>query len=314
MALTNFPNGVSSFGVPQMAAGFGTPSQPNGNVWWVLSGASGSGTSPEDAFGTIQGAVDRAISGDTIMVFGGDGYDETVTVTTDYLSIIGAQIAGYARPDLAPDAGSALLVQAQGFYTRHMRFASADSDTVVWNGNGGQAVDCVFDGDSGQASTETNLRLVENVDDSHTASENQFVNCLFRGSNGSGVTFQHGLAVYGGDTTSDNQFIACTFVDNAVSDLISKVNTNGGGAGIYKKLVVTGCQFETVGAAYKYINFSAGAAGDLTANSCLISGNWFADEALTGGAGNQIDLAGQAKAMFVGNFDAAGIVNGAAFN
>lgn len=314
-ALTAHPNGVSSFGFPVMGtAGFGVPYQPNGNVWWVNAGASGSGTSPEDAFGTIQGAVDRAISGDTIMVFSGT-YDENVTVDDDYVSIIGAQSGGYARPDIVPTAGVALVVNGQGFYARHLRFASADSDTVQWHSNGGQAIDCVFDGAAGQASTETNLRLVPSAtDDSFSASENKFIDCLFRGSTGSGVTFQHALAAGGGEGTSDNQFLGCTFVDNAVSDLISKVNTNGGGAGIYIKLLVNGCNFLTVGAAYKYINFSAGAAGDLTANSCLISNNWFADEALTGGAGNQIDLGGQSKAMFVGNYDCAGLVNGSTFN
>lgn len=311
MAFTAHPNGVSSFGFPVIGtAGFGVPYQPNGAVYWVNAGAAGSGTSPEDAFGTIQGAVDRAISGDTIMVFAGT-YDETVTVDDDYISIIGAQSGGYARPDVAPEAGVALIVNGQGFHTRHMRFVSADSDTVQWHSNGGSAVDCVFDGDAGQAATEANLRLVGlAADDSYSASENLFLDCLFRGStSGAGIIFQH-AALPSGVGTSDNQLVNCRFYANGV-DLLSAVNVDGGGAGIFLNLLVTGCQFLTVGAAYVYMDMDQGAAGDLTANSCLISNNWFSDEALVAG---QIDISGQANAMFVGNYDAAGLVNGSTFN
>lgn len=312
MPLTHYPNGVSSFGLPQIGSdAFGVPFQPNGNVWWVLSGMSGSGTSPEDAFGTIQAAVDRAIAGDTIMVMGGDGYDETVTVDDDYISIIGAMIGGYARPDVAPDAGVALIVNGQGFYTRHMRYVSADSDSVQWHGNGGQAVDCVFDGDAGQAATEACLRLVGlAADDSYTASENLFLDCLFRGStSGAGIIFQH-AALPSGVGVSDVRIVGCRFYGNGV-DLLSAVNVDGGGAGIFLNLLVTGCQFLTVGAAYVYMDMDQGAAGDLAANSCLISNNWFADEALIAA---QIDISGQANCMFVGNYDAAGLVNGSTFN
>ena len=165
------------------------------------------------------------------------------------------------------------------------------------------------------ASTEVLLRLVGgNGDDSYSASECRIIDCLFRGSNGSGIGFQHALAADGGEGTSDNQILGCVFVDNAVSDLKSFVNTNGGGAGIYLRTLISGNRFMTAGAAYKYIDFSAGAAGDLAANSGLICGNWFADAALTGGTGNQIDLGGQALVMFVGNYDAAGLVDGSAFN
>lgn len=317
MTFTDFPGGVTSFGIPQLGgAAYSIPMGNNGTVWFVNSEAGGGdGSSPDSCLATIGAALTRAHSGDTILVFPGS-YDENLTVTTDYISIIGATLAGYARPDIVPTAGTALTVSTgQGFVARHLRFYSADSDTVVQNANGAAYTDCVFDGDSGQASTETNLRLVPSAtDDSYSASENRFIDCQFRYSNGSGVTFQHALAAGGGEGTSDNQFYGCVFTANAVSDLISKVNTNGGGAGIYLRLLVNRCNFQTVGASFKYINLSAGAAGDLTANSCLISGNWFADEALTGGTGNQIDLGGQSKAMFVGNFDCIGLVNGAAFN
>lgn len=318
MAFTNFPSGITSLGIPQISGGFSGIPGKFGKVLFVdASNGNGDGSAPDSALATIQAAIDRTTdgAGDLIFVFPGT-YNENLTVENSGVNIIGCMYAGYERPDVVPDTGVALTVSTgQGFYCRHMRFASADSDSVIQNANGFTYDDCVFDGDSGQAATEANLRLVPSAtDDSYSASEGQVINCLIRGSNGFGIAMQHALAAGGGEGTSDNVIAGCRFVDNAVSDLKSLINTNGGGAGIYLRLSVTGNQFMTSGASYKYINFSAGAGGDLTANSCLISNNWFADEALTGGTGNQIDLGGQAKAHFAGNYDDIGLVNGTSFN
>jgi hypothetical protein len=67
MALTNFPNGVSSFGIPVVPQGI----NPYGNVWFVDgNGNAGSGTSPEDSFATMAAAFAAVGSGDTIFMKG----------------------------------------------------------------------------------------------------------------------------------------------------------------------------------------------------------------------------------------------------
>lgn len=319
MGFTNFPNGVTSLGIP--VVGSGGVSIPGANdagrtgaVWFVNSEAPGGLGSLESPFATIQQAINAAGdgTGDTIYVFPGS-YAETLTVTKSALSIIGAILGGYERPDVVPTTGKALTVSTgQGFYCRHMRFYSADSDVVTQNANGFVYDDCVFDGDAGMAANEACLRLVPSAtDDSYSASEGIVQNSLFRGAtSGAGIIIQHALAAGGGEGTTDNQIIGNRFVGNG-ADLLSAVNTNGGGAGIFLRTLISGNQFLTSGASYVYINFFAGAAGDLTANNAVISQNWFCDDAIVIG---QILIAGQAKVCFVGNFDSAGVINGAAFN
>lgn len=315
MAENNYPFATPIATVDPMSTGLPLK---NGKFLFVdaSTGSDGNtGFTGDVALRTIAQALIYAQSGDVILVAPGT-YEENLVVTKDYISIIGYSTSGYARPDIAPATGSALTVTTgQGFVAKHLRFVSEDSDVVVQNANGFRYEDCVFDGTAGMAATELLLRLVPSAtDDSYSASEGKILNNLFRGSNGSGIGIQHALAAGGGEGTTDNEIAFNRFYDNAVSDIKSFVNTNGGGAGIYLNYNIHDNQFMTSGAAYVYINFAAGAAGDLTANSGLISSNYFADEALTGGTGNQIDLGGQAKVHFAGNFDDAGVVNGTTFN
>ena len=67
MTLTKYPNGVSSCGVPLTGS-----VNPFGNVWFVQSGTTGSngnsGKDPDNAFETIQYAIDTGVAGDTIVL------------------------------------------------------------------------------------------------------------------------------------------------------------------------------------------------------------------------------------------------------
>ena len=92
MSFTNFPNGITSFGVPVGAPNiFGKP-------WFVDSdGGSNSqdGKSPDHPLATLQKAVDLASSWDTIYVAGTannaltqvDDYDEEVTIPVTKIGI-----------------------------------------------------------------------------------------------------------------------------------------------------------------------------------------------------------------------------------
>lgn len=316
MGFTNFPNGVTSLGIPALGGGaMSIPSQYSreGGVWFVNGPQPGGGGTVDSPFETIDEALDAAGdgTGDTIFVYPGT-YAETLTVTKSGISLLPAVQGGYNRPDIVPAAGVALTVSTgQGFVCQGMRFAGNTSDTAIVNANGYRFLDCVFDGDAGQAASEGCLRLVGlAADDSYTASEGIIAGCLFRGSTtGAGIIIQH-AANPSGVGCSDNIIAGNRFYGNGV-DMLSAVGVSGGGAGIYLNTQITGNQFMTVGAAYVYINFAAGAVGDLAANSGIISGNFFNDDALIAG---QVVIAGQPKICFVGNFDAAGVVNGAAFN
>jgi hypothetical protein len=90
MPITNFQNGISSFGVP--IAGPSVDSMFD-NYWFVDNSTSSvinTGKLPDKPCKTIAAAVALASAGDTIYVRGtGTDYDEAVTVAVDNLSLIG---------------------------------------------------------------------------------------------------------------------------------------------------------------------------------------------------------------------------------
>lgn len=313
MTLTNFPAGITSFGIPALGSGAISIPARNGKVLFVNgSGGFGDGSAPDSALSTITLALAQctAGAGDTIFVYPGT-YAENLAVSVDGVSIIGALIGGFERPNIVPASGTAITLTGQGVTLRHLRFSSADNDVAVVNSNGNVIIDCVLDGTAGMGATKGCLRFVGATSVATSASDNLVQACVLRNASvGAGMIFQHALLAAGGEATSNNQILACQFYNNGV-DLLSAVNTNGGGAGIFLNLLVKECAFLTVGAAYVYMSMAQGAAGDKAVNSCLICGCFFSDEAIIAA---QILLATQANAMFVGNYDCIGLINGAAFN
>lgn len=85
MALTNFPNGITSFGVPVIGGVGGIPLTGN---WWFVNPAAGSdaydGTSPQTPFQTIYAAYAAATAGnnDVIIVIGNGSTSGTARMST----------------------------------------------------------------------------------------------------------------------------------------------------------------------------------------------------------------------------------------
>lgn len=86
MGLTNFPNGVSSFGSPVTTA-----TNVYGTTWYVDNSAGANGNTGKEvgqAFATITQALSVAGANDTILVRGtGTDYDEAVTVSQAGLTL-----------------------------------------------------------------------------------------------------------------------------------------------------------------------------------------------------------------------------------
>lgn len=156
MPLTNYPNGITSFGIP--VVGNGIPS--NVGTYWFVDGTTGvdgnSGTDPSQAFATIQYAVDRRGPNDVILVAAG-AYDETVTISRGVgpLTIVGLGNQG--------DVG----IAPSGLLARGMT-NNEDDVTLINVGVAGEST-----ADFALRSTGSRLRLVscklEGVDTSGAA-------------------------------------------------------------------------------------------------------------------------------------------------
>lgn len=152
--LTNFPNGVTSFGIPMVGT---APLIPAGGAVYFVDGTLGSdgasGTSPTYALATIQKAIDKAVAGDVIYVFpkdmGVDGdpgsYTENLTIaaTKDRLSIIGVSHGrtqcGLPQLKVGTTTTSPLLtINAQGCLILNMGIngAGGTGGGILLNSNG----------------------------------------------------------------------------------------------------------------------------------------------------------------------------------
>lgn len=103
MALTNFPDGISSFGVP--VYGSGAIPQTSGNVWFVNStvGSNGNPGTADYPFATLAYALayNQLGAGDVIVVE--DGHAETVTAAAGILAATaGVQIFGLSSGTRQP--------------------------------------------------------------------------------------------------------------------------------------------------------------------------------------------------------------------
>jgi hypothetical protein len=248
MPITNFPGGVSSFGVPQLGTipaliprnpGLGAASN-SGAVYFVdnVNGTAGAtGLDPNNCLNTIQAAVNKAQnSGNTtIYVFGSSSdYDENVVVSVRGVMLVGVSTS-CQRVTISPTTGIPLRVRggltqgssgrAHNFSAYNMDFHAQDGSAAVQQqANRFLLQNCQIASDSGIA-----LRLLpNNLNDSESASEGLVQNCIIRQSD-VGCTFENPGPSAGGTggtgvtgTIIDN----CYFYGNTNQD-VKDVDTAG---------------------------------------------------------------------------------------
>lgn len=105
MSITNYPNGISSFGLPVVPAT--TPNVTTGNIFFVHSGTGsdvgGAGKSPSTPFDTIDYAIGKctASKGDVIYVM--PGHTETISAAGGIAAdVAGISIIGLGQGSLRP--------------------------------------------------------------------------------------------------------------------------------------------------------------------------------------------------------------------
>lgn len=314
MGFSNWPNGVTSFGIPVIGAfpvSVPGPSPFLGQPGAVLFVDANVGSDGGDgSLGAPFATIGRATAfltgrGDTIFVFFGS-YSENVVIVEDYVSIIGASYAGYGKPDIGAATGVGLVVTGQGFRALHCRFfATNNSDTVRQQGNGFFYGDCVFDGNAGQVATGL-LRLVpSNTDDSLTASEGRVADCYFRGSGSTtgAIIFDTATAAVGVGST-DDQFFGNVFVGNTGPD-IAAADTGVASTYSVQRALIQGNVFMDKNKA-TYIDFTTANGGPASAQNGAVNGNYFATDTMST---TKIKAVGTGF-TFAGNYDTVGIFDG----
>lgn len=133
-AVTNFPNGVSSYGVPVL------PNDGEGQVWGTtyfvstdtsIATDGNDGKSRDNPFLTIQAAINACTTakGDRIFVQNG-AYAENLTITKDDISIIG-QSATDVIVTGAADATDVLIITGNEVAIKNIQFDGYDTGSDI---------------------------------------------------------------------------------------------------------------------------------------------------------------------------------------
>ena len=228
MALTNFPNGITSFGVPVIGGVGGIPF--TGNYYFVdpANGADGNEGSVELPLATLDGALDKCTAGNNdVVILIGDGATTntarlSATLTWDknatHLIGITAPTGVAQRARIAPTAGASAFtpmvnVTASGCYFANFSlfhgFGTGTTAQICWVDAGGrnyyENVNFGGMGDAASAGSAGSRSLKI----SGTTGENTFVRCtvgldtIARGAANASLEFASG--------TPRNRFIECMF-------------------------------------------------------------------------------------------------------
>lgn len=105
MPLTNYPQGVSSFGIPLIGAG---PVLTTGSVFFVNNSVVGAsdgnlGTDPKKPLATIDYAIGKCTNGANDIIFVGPGHAETISSAFGIdIDVRGVQLIGIGYGELRP--------------------------------------------------------------------------------------------------------------------------------------------------------------------------------------------------------------------
>lgn len=139
MGLTNFPNGVTSFGMP--VVGVGEETMTTGNVFFVGSAASGASDgnsmeAPTAAGATIDAAMAKCTANNGDIVFVMPGHAETIGAGDITMDVAGVWIRGLgwgaSRPTLTFGAtGSTIAMSAASTRVSNLRLAPGVGSVVA---------------------------------------------------------------------------------------------------------------------------------------------------------------------------------------
>lgn len=165
MPLTNFPQGVSSFGIPLIGSG---PILTTGSVFFVQSTAPGAsdsnaGTSADKPLATIAAAVAKCTANKGDVIFVGSGHVETVVTTGGLaLNVAGITVLGIRAGTLMPQisvggATSARMTVSAANVTLANMLITGDLDAITFpvsvSGADFRLLNCEYRDVTGQCGT-----------------------------------------------------------------------------------------------------------------------------------------------------------------
>lgn len=211
MSLTNFPNGITSFGIPVVGSGILT----SGSVYWVSSttGSNGnSGTEPSRPFATIDYAIGRctANKGDVILVM--PGHTESVTAAGGIdCDVAGISIIGLGNGSNRPKISFSTSTSAD----IDIDAANVRIKNIVFDLTGIDALAAPIDVNAANFTLEDCEIIIANATAQATlailtdanASGMVVKNCLFYGSDDAGATAAIRLVGGSNILIKDNIFV-----------------------------------------------------------------------------------------------------------
>ena len=278
---------------------FGIP----GSVFYV-DGTNGldtdDGLSWTTAKKTIQDALDACTSGngDHVVVLPGTYAENLVLTAKHNVHLIAVPRHGNSkRVAVAPASGIGLdLAQSNRFVARGIRFVGTSAVGCRSDGEGALFEDCDFTSD-----TSHGLEFLAATDTDFTGSGTVFQRCIFRECGGAGLRLSVGTGVALGLNATNVNVLDSQFYLNTGDDIDD--DAGAGSPTYFYQWEITGNRFMTRNKTV-YLDMDGGVTAE-----CLIAGNYFADDA--GLDGTKIALA--TGAVFSGNFQAAGVVDGSTF-
>jgi hypothetical protein len=157
MSLTNFPNGITSFGIPIIGSGAQIPAT-TGKYFFVHSGTGSndnSGTTPDSPLATLDNALGKCRDSKMDVIVLMPGHSETITgaggITLDK---IGVYVVGLGTYDLRPrflmDGGTTVtaLITAANCSIENCIFAAGHADVAIWGkvtAKGCKIKNCLFE-------------------------------------------------------------------------------------------------------------------------------------------------------------------------
>lgn len=273
MGTTNFTNGVSSFGIPQVGGG----APLNVGQYLFVNSTTGSdgnrGITLGKAFSTIQKAVDNATRGTTIIVAPGQ-YDETVTISRtsahSQLTIMGMGGRGAAFIEPSTEDAAGMVVHADDVTLINLGVAAEDDTSaaaLTVTGSRFRAYGCKIEAGADQVVIGPGTVAQEAAGTHGVGADWLFHDCEFCwGTDGIVLT----CTDYGAVT--QGRIEHCRFHNLSAKHITEAVGSGGSAAVTFQNITIHACTFDDLDdgtAPTNYIDLNGDNANTGVVSQCV---------------------------------------------